>query len=133
MVYEKEVAMLAGGSAIGIVQTYLLQKFVDNSGANWVPQIGGFGKPSALVGIVAGAAAIALGFVSMKTHRFLGDPRLQNLLVSYGGAALTTGILSGMTMTSASSVARAFPRAAAVRAVPAGGYSAPTRKEMNIL
>ncbi len=131
MVYEKEVAMLAGGSAAGVVQTYLLQKFWDNSGANLVPQLGGFGKPSALIGIVAGAAAIAVGFVSMKTHRFLGDPRLQNLLVAYGGAALTTGILSGMSMTQ--SMARAFPRAAAVRAVPAGGYSQPTRKEMNIL
>jgi hypothetical protein len=131
MVYEKEVAMLAGGSAAGIVQTYLLQKFVDSSGANWMPMLGGFGKPSALVGIAAGAVAIAVGFVSMKTHRFLGDPRLQNLLVAYGGAALTTGILSGMSMTQ--SMARAFPRAAAVRAVPAGGYSQPTRKEMNIL
>ena len=116
MAYEKEVLMIAGAGVAGVAQTYLIQKFVEPTQGNWVPQLGGFGKPSAIIGIVTGAGAIAVAYLAMtRKIGFVNDPRIQFALLGYGGSVLATGILSGMNATVAS--ARAFPRTAAVRAV----------------
>jgi hypothetical protein len=135
MAYEKEVLMLAGAGAAGAAQTYLIQKFVEPTQGNWVPQIGGFGRPSALLGIVGGAAAIAAAYLAMTGKiQYIRDPRIQFALLGYGGAALAGGVLAGMNAGGLSASSRAFPRTAAVRAVPAGaGYSMINKRETNIL
>ncbi len=128
----KEALIMSAAGAAGVAQTFILQKFVEPSTPMLVPQLGGFGRTSAVVGIVTGVAAMAVGMYSMKTGKLLRDPRIQYGLMAYGGAALAGGLVSGAAATMAAS--RAFPRTAAVRAVPVGaGYSQVNRREQNIL
>jgi hypothetical protein len=133
MPYEKEVLMLAGAGAVGVAQTYIIQKFIEPTQGNWLPMIGGFGKPSALIGIVTGTAAIVVGWLAMSRKiNYINDPRVQMALLGYGGSAIATGILSGMNATAAMS--RAYPRTAAVRSVPAGaGFGMSPKVRQNIL
>lgn len=89
---RKTALMFAGGAAVGAAQTILLKKYMDGNVPSWYPDlsaIGGFGKPSALIGMATGAAAIGVGLF------FLKDPKIRNIAVSYGGSALAGGILSG--------------------------------------
>jgi hypothetical protein len=128
----KEALMMAAAGGIGVAQTFVMQKFVEPSTPMLVPQLGGFGRTSAVVGIGAGVAALAVGLYSMKTGKIIRDPRVQYGLMAYGGASLAGGLVAGMAATMAAS--RAFPRTAAVRAVPVGaGYSQVNRREQNIL
>jgi hypothetical protein len=128
----KEALIMAAAGAAGVAQTFVLQKFVEPSTPMLVPQLGGFGRTSAIVGIAAGVAALGVGLYSMKTGKIVRDPRVQYGLMAYGGASLAGGLVSGMAATMAAS--RAFPRTAAVRAVPVGaGYSQVNRREQNIL
>lgn len=118
--YEKEILMVAGGAGLGAAQTFVLSQFVDYDAAgmpvNLVPQIGNFGKPSALIGIAGGAAAIGLSVFAMKTGRFVPDPRVQYAIAAYGGTALVTGALAGMGTDGSAGVSvrrvSAAPRAA---------------------
>jgi hypothetical protein len=73
---------------------------------------------------------MALGIYSMKTGMLTHDPRFQYGMMAYGGTALASGIVIGLQNSGAMS--RAFPRSAAVRAVPAG-YSQINKREVNIL
>lgn len=120
--------MMAAFGAAGVVQALVVQKFVPDT--SLIPQLGGFGRTSALVNIGLGAAAMALGIYSMKTGILTHDPRIQYGLMAYGGTALAGGIVIGLANSGVMS--RAFPRTAAVRAVPAG-YSQVNKREMNIL
>lgn len=134
MPYGKEIAIMVGAAGAGVLQTLAIQKFVEPTQGNWVPQLGGFGKPAALIGIVTGVGAIALGYLSM-TRRItpvgiLNDPRIQFALLGYGGSSLVSGLAAGYLGTSTTS--RAFPRTASVRAAPSG-YSMISKKETNIL
>lgn len=125
----KEALMMAGFGAAGVAQALIVQKFVPDT--NWIPQLGSFGRPSALIGILTGAGAMALGIYSMKTGMLTHDPRIQYGLMAYGGASLASGLVVGLApMLGAAS--RAFPRSAAVRAMPAG-YSQVRKIETNIL
>jgi len=135
MVYEKEVLILAGAGAAGVAQTFLVQKFVEPTQGNWVPQLGAFGRPAALLGIVGGIGAIAVAYLAMKRQiTYVSDPRLQFALLGYGGSALASGIVTGMAGGGMGATSRAFPRTAAVRAVPVGaGYSMVNRRDTNLL
>jgi len=127
MMYKQALMMAAFGAA-GVATTFVVQKMVPD--AAWIPQLGGFGRPAPLVGIGLGAATMALGIYSMR-HGFLtGDPRIQYGLMAFGGAALAGGVVAGLVNSGVMS--RAFPRSAAVRAVPAG-YSQVNKREQNIL
>lgn len=133
MVYEKEVLILAGAGAAGAAQTYLIQRFVEPTQGNWVPQLGAFGKPAALIGIVGGAAAVVVSYLSMtRKITYISDPRMQFALLGYGGAALASGVVAGIMGGGLTAVSRAFPRAAAVRSIPAG-YSMVNKRDTNIL
>ena len=132
----KNALMIAASGAIGVAQTVVLQKFVDSTHPEWgVPQLGGFGKPSVLAGIVTGAVAIAAGMYSMKGGSSMAYKiaPFAPMLFAYGGTSLATGLIAGY-FASAGAASRAFPRSAAVRAVPSGmGYSQVNRRESNIL
>ena len=128
----KEALIMAGASAAGVAQNFVLMKFVEPSTPTLVPQLGGFGRTACVVGVIAGVAALGVGLYSMKTGKIVRDPRVQYGLMAYGGASLASGLIAGMNATTAMS--RAFPRTAAVRAVPVGaGYSQVNRREQNIL
>jgi len=90
---RKSALMMAGGAAVGAAQTVLINKYITTKPwGTTLDFLGDFSKPSALIGIVAGAAGIAAGLFVVR------DPKIQNILVGYGGAALTGGVLSGLNM-----------------------------------
>ena len=89
---RKTALLVAGGAAAGAAQTILLKKYLDATPPAFFTTfsfLGGFGKPSALIGILGGAAGLIAGLFLIR------DQRIQNVLVGYGGSALATGILSG--------------------------------------
>ena len=138
MVSHRDIIMIGGGGAIGVAQTLLIQRFIEPTNPNLVPQLGAFGKPTALFGIVGGIAAIAIAMVGRRyqfLHSLMGsDFRMDYALLAYGGAALTTGLLAGFSGGGIGATSRAFPRTASMRAVPAGsGYSMVNRRESNLL
>jgi hypothetical protein len=95
---RKQALMLAGGAGVGAAQTVILRKFMDNVDHTTYPWgtkldfLGGFANPSALFGVIGGAAGLIAGLFLVR------DQRIQNVLVGYSGAALTGGILSGLNM-----------------------------------
>ena len=93
---RRNALLIAAGASAGVAQTVLLRKFVDGTDGSvptWMPQIGQLGQfnqPSALLGIVLGAVGVVVGlYVPI-------DPKLKNVAVAYGGAAISTGLLSGL-------------------------------------
>lgn len=131
-IYREALIMAAAGAA-GVAQDFVLVNFVEPAiGTSLLPMLGGFGRTKNLMEIVFGAAAIGIGMYGMKTGKFIRDPRIQYAMMAYGGTSLALGLVSGVTTSAAR--ARAFPRTAAVRAVPVGaGYSMVNKREQNIL
>ena len=102
--------MSPGGAAIGTAQTPLLRNYVDDKLATafvanpsatpplLMKQLKGFGSASALVGIGAGAAALAGSLYTMKKG---ASPGISEGLLAYGATALTGGVISGALPTTA--------------------------------
>jgi hypothetical protein len=86
---QKKSAIIAAGAAAGVAQTLILKKFMDPKTPTLMPQLGTFGKPSALISIVGGIGAIALSIFVMRDHQYT------HAITAYGGAALVSGILAG--------------------------------------
>ncbi len=86
---QKKTAIIAAGAAAGAAQALILRKFMDPTTPTLVPQLGTFGKPSAILGIAGGVGAIVLSMFVLKDHPYV------HAITAYGGAALVTGILSG--------------------------------------
>ena len=115
--------MTAAGAAIGVGQTILIQQVVEPTNTNWIPQIKGFGRPSAIIGIATGVAAIALALYAGKQGgfgRLAGITKFAPALLSYGGAALASGLITGaMSSHMPVQAARVYPSRAAARSFPA--------------
>jgi len=132
MPYKYALKMAAAGAA-GVVQTIVLQKFVDPRW-NGIPALGGFGKASTLIGIVAGAGAIAAGIYAAKTGGSMAAKikPFAPMLFAYGGTSLATGLIAGY-FAQTGAVSRGFPRSAAVRAMPSQYGNLNSRVAQNIL
>lgn len=96
----KIAAAGAIGAGIGTLQTPLLREYVDKVYPTWrVPQLKGFGTPSALIGMIGGGASLAVGAIGMTKGKD-GRPRLSDAYVEpaidYGVTALVGGLLSGI-------------------------------------
>lgn len=91
---ERRAALLiACGAGVGIAQTVVLKRYVDSTSPTWFPQVtqlGNFGKPSALIGVVGGTLALLVGLY------FPLDAQLKNIAVAYGGSSIAGGLLSGI-------------------------------------
>ena len=129
------IKMSAAGAA-GVVQTVLLQKYVDQAWIG-VPTLGAFGKPSTLISVVAGAAAIAAGVYGIRGGSQMATKirGFAPMLFAYGGTSLATGLIAGYFASQSGAMARGFPRSAAVRAMPSGygNVMMTSRKRENIL
>jgi hypothetical protein len=92
---QKQTAIIAAAAAVGVGQVIVLKKYMDATTPVLVPQLaqmGSFAKPSALVGIGAGAAAIILSLFVLRDSPYV------HALAAYGGTSLISGLLSGLDM-----------------------------------
>lgn len=90
---QKETAIIAIAAAAGAGQVIILKKYMDTTTPVLVPQLkdlGAFAKPSALIGIGAGAAAIILSLFVLRDNPYV------HALAAYGGTSLVSGLLSGL-------------------------------------
>jgi hypothetical protein len=95
---EGEVIAKMGASAVGVAQTYLVREFVDKKSTYpLVNFLGKYGTASCLAGVGLGTIATAAGLIGMTTRHLSNDSFVNEMLVSYGVPALTSGILSGYT------------------------------------
>lgn len=86
---QKKTVIIAAAAAAGVGQTIILRKMMDTTQPSLMPQLGTFGKPSSIIGIVGGASAIILSIFVLKDNQYA------NALTAYGGSALVSGLLSG--------------------------------------
>lgn len=112
MIPKRIVLASATGSAIGAVQTPLLRQYADTPMANnflkgtsgapfLMKPLGGFGSPSAIGGIAAGAVTLGVGLYGALKGRLVRSDTANAGLISYGSTSLFGGILSGAFPTSA--------------------------------
>lgn len=135
MAYEREVMIMAGAGAAGVLLPYLVKNYLEPTTPVLIAGLPfNLGRTSTLIGMVAGVGAIAAGYYGMKTRRFLPDPRMQMAAMAFGGTVLTQALINSFGVAyGMAPAARAYPRAA-VRAVPQGaGYSMVGKRETNIL
>jgi len=105
--YEHEVAFEVGALIVGAAQPFVLRQYVDTKFGAVIPQLGVYGTPSALAGIVAGGGATALSLIGMFAGKGVRDPMYQKLLLAYGVPSLTASlIMASLTQTSAISTAQ---------------------------
>ena len=141
MVSNDEALTVGAGAIGGIGVPFLVRKYydVDDTGAlrQFVPQLGSYGTPSAVVGIGTGIAGIAAGMFGDKLG--LRDERMKTAAFAYGVTALASGIVSGyepvQAVPAAAARARVIRSAAApmaaqmqVRAAPAAAPAAITSR-----
>ncbi len=98
--YNQEVLINVGALIVGSAQPFVLRQYVDTKFGAVIPQLGVYGTPSALAGIIAGGAASALGLVGLFTGKGVKDPMTQKVLLAYGVPALTGSlIMASLTQT----------------------------------
>ena len=124
--YNQEVLINVGALILGSAQPFVLRQYVDTKFGAVIPQLGVYGTPSALAGIIAGGAASALGLVGLFTGKGVKDPMAQKVLLAYGVPALTGSlIMASLTQTVSSSGTSAQ---AVFRPQQSGGVMSPAAK-----
>lgn len=87
------------GAGVGALQTPLIRVYVDPTYGSVIPQLGTFGTPSALAGMIGGGSAIAIGALGMTRGRN-GMQRLSDKVIEpaidYGVTAFVGGFMSGL-------------------------------------
>lgn len=85
-----KLAAMAGGAA----QPFILKQYVfKGNDTVLVPQMGQYGKTSSVVNMAASGVAIAAALVGKYMHKGLTRSEYQDIALSYGVPALTTGLL----------------------------------------
>ena len=134
MVSNEDALLIGGGAAAGVGVPYLVRKYadVDENGQVrvLVEQLGTYGTPSALTGIVSGAAGIAVGMFGNKLG--IRDARIQIAALAYGVPALASGILYGYEPVQQCGAVSAGARARVIRssASPSASHSAAPMRQM---
>lgn len=93
MVSKNEMMAEIGGAAVGALQTPLLRQYLDPKYPAMIPQLGTFGTPSAVAGIVGGSITLAAALYA-NAKRKLSDVKI-SALETYGTVVLVGGVLSG--------------------------------------
>jgi len=101
---DRRVILTAGGAAIGAAQTLILREVVDKQYGQVLPQLGNWGYPSVLAGIVGGGIATAVGI----SGKLPSDTSLA--LLAYGVPAIVGGVLSALYPVATAPAARAAPK-----------------------
>ena len=123
MVNNEEALVIGAGALGGVGVPFLVRHFFDTDKTTgqvrqFIPQLGAYGTPSALVGIGTGAAGIAVGMFGNKLG--VRDNRIRTAAFAYGVSALASGLVSGFDPV------QAIPATAAhARVVSSAAASAP--------
>ena len=105
--FEHEIAFEVGALVVGAAQPFVLRQYVDTKFGAVIPQLGVYGTPSALAGIVAGGGATAAALIGMFMNKGVRDPMHQKMLLAYGVPALTGSlIMASLTQTTAAASAQ---------------------------
>jgi len=120
MVSNDEALTIGAGAVGGIGIPFLVRKYydIDETGQarQFVPQLGSYGTPSAVIGIGTGIAGVAVGMFGDKIK--LRDNRVRTAAFAYGVTALASGIMSGYEPVMAVPAAAARARAIRATATP---------------
>ena len=112
MIPKRVVLATATGAAVGSIQTPLLRQYADTPMANsflkgttgaplLMKPLGGFGSPSALGGIAAGAVTLGVGIYGALRGKLVRNDSVNAGLISYGSTSLFGGVMSGAFPTAA--------------------------------
>jgi len=124
--FEQEVLIDVGALVIGTAQPFVLRQYVDTKFGAVVPQLGVYGTPSALAGIIAGGIATGASLIGMFMNKGVKDPMVQKVLLAYGVPALTGSlIMASLTQTVSSGGTSAQ---AVFRPQQVGGAQSPVAK-----
>ncbi len=131
MVSNDEALTIGAGAIGGIGVPFLVRKYydVDDAGRarQFIPQLGSYGTPSAVVGIGTGLAGVAAGMFGDKLG--LRDERMKTAAFAYGVTALASGLVSGyepvVAIPAAAARARVIRSAAAPMAAQIQASMAP--------
>ena len=86
---KKTTGIVIAGAGTGTALPVLMREFVDDKWS--VEQLGNWGKPSVLFGVITGALGVGAGVMAKR----LSD-EAKAFLVSYGVPALVEGLLFGI-------------------------------------
>ena len=122
------------GLAAGGLQGYGLREFVDTKYR--IEQLGDFGQPSVLAGLIGGGIALGLGLAGFRGKGPLRSDFATGIATTYGITALATGIYSLLfPVKKEEQAAAARPRAVAkppVRVVRSETKAAPSAPQVRI-
>lgn len=129
MVNNEEALVIGAGALGGVGVPFLVRHFFDTDKTTgqvrqFIPQLGSYGTPSALVGIGTGVAGIAVGLFGDKLGLY--DKRIKTAALTYGVTALGSGIVSGYAPVAA--IPAAAARARVVRSVQATSAPIPAQR-----
>jgi len=103
---QTETLMKVGALAIGAAQPFILRQYADKTYGSLVSQLGVWGTPSALAGIIGGGGATAAALLGMFMGVGVKDPLYQEILLAYGVPALAGSVaMAAVTQTVATSQA----------------------------
>ena len=100
--------MEIGALAVGAVQPFVLRQYADKQFGSLIPQIGVWGTPSALAGIVLGGGATIAALVGKTMNKGVTNPFHQNLLLAYGVPALAGTIAMAAVTQTVSATPQAY-------------------------
>ena len=90
--FEQETAMEIGALVIGAAQPFVLRQYADKTMGSGLPQLGVWGTPSALAGIILGGGATVVALAGKLMNKGVTDPLTQNILLMYGVPALAGSV-----------------------------------------
>ena len=112
---EKVSLAATGGAVAGVIlveglrevdkklgQTFLTNKATNSSTVPplLMKPLGNFGSPSVIVGGAVGAVSLGVGLYAAHTGKVVRQPEAQVGLSTFGGAALSAAVVSGLMPTS---------------------------------
>ena len=115
---QTETLMKVGALAIGAAQPFILRQYADKTYGSLVSQLGVWGTPSALAGIIGGGGATAAALLGMFMNVGVKDPLYQEILLAYGVPALAGSVAMAAVTNTVSATPQAYYNAqAGVQAV----------------
>ena len=128
----QELAVEIGAAVIGTAQPFLLRTYADTTYGTLIPQIGAYGTPSCLAGIVAGGAATIAGIASLLYGKGIQDRALAKIALSYGVPAVTASLIIAYMTPTIATQAKSQAVFSPQKAAASGAQAATTAAARNL-